>query len=452
MSRLATGPLTDRPGRLALQRLSYTCFLIFCLCAQWSGILLDSLAPSDGLLLASLVFSLLARGGRLASDRSSNPLSKPIMIFLVAIATSMIASEIFQPSAHYLDGRITLETVGQSTDSGVQAGQLASVLLWVKLFVATAGVAWLLRLHCHPRERRSQQIAFATVLGSTLSATVAILEAVNVLDLRTVLAHPVGGPRASGLAFHPNSLALYLVAALPLCTVLWRNNRALMKIFAACSGILILAGIFVADSRISLICAILLLCVMPVVSNSTGRTWFWGLASLLILSPAIWWGSQQLLENTRLSGGESSQASDVGRFQLVRQALTDFLNYPLQGIGFSASGLPPFLPLAVLACGGIIAFGGWLAFWFSIARSCHWGTASGDARAYALSAGAIFVVTLGQNNFVDRQEYLFAMLAGLYASLSRMPTPAFAKSFAAHPQSGSKSGLNPPVSSNNRAT
>lgn len=436
MSRPATRPLSDGPRHLVLQKLSYLCFLLFCLSAQWSGILVHSVAPSDGLLLASLVFSLLAGGGRLASERSANPLSRPIMIFLVAIATSMIASEFFQPSANYLDGRITLETIGQSTDSGVQAGQFATVLLWVKLFVATAGVAWLLSLHCHPRERRSQQIAFAAVLGSTLSATVAVLEAVNVLDLRSVLAHPVGGPRASGLAFHPNSLALYLVAALPLCTVLWRMNRALMKLFAACSGIVILAGIFVADSRISLACAIILLFIMPVASNSTGSTWFWGLTFLLILSPAIWWGSQQLLENTRLSGGESSQASDVGRFQLVWQALSDFLNYPLQGIGFSASGLPPFLPLAVLACGGIIAFGGWLAFWFSIARSCRWGSATGDARAFALSAVAIFVVTLGQNNFVDRQEYLFAILAGLYASLSRMPTPALSESHATHSPSG----------------
>jgi hypothetical protein len=382
--------------------------LIWVVTAQWSGIIFGSLQISD-LVLAAVLLAAVLGPGRVGSGGA--PVG--IVVALCGIGLASLMAALIPVSSTWLAMRFTGFGKDLGAEAGVADAGLGGVAFLIKLSLATLG-AWLAlgELDRRKVDRAPQLLAMAWIFGSTVSALVGIAQWKAGLDTSAYLAHPADSPRASGLAFHPNTFALYTAACIPLVAIYFRRSR---RVFLGLILLVILwGGVIAADSRIGLLVASLSTALIPFLVGRSGKVAIILTTVGLPVLPVLVAGAAWLLANTRLNIGAAEQ-SDVGRQMVFEQAKLDFLQSPVWGIGFGESGGAPSVPLALLAGGGLIsilAFAAFLIWAYSVAlRSVN----DLDVRVLLVSATSILGVMLVQNNVIDRGQYL-PLLAAVIAS------------------------------------
>lgn len=164
---------------------------------------------------------------------------------------------------------------------------------------------------------------------------------------------PAGDWRASGLAFHPNSLALALTIALPIMVMLLtRSEKWGGRVGWVAAIAVTINALFLADSRAGLIVAIPGLAVSILVALRRGRARAFVAPFVIVAGVLAYLYVLPALAGTRLTA-ESGALSDVGRVQYNATALQIFADQPLFGGGFDAE-IGVAVPLQILTIGGVI--------------------------------------------------------------------------------------------------
>jgi hypothetical protein len=233
---------------------------------------------------------------------------------------------------------------------GYPLGLSADFML--RLFLSTTLVAVLVHSErgLYGIDRLRRVLGFWAI-GVALSAAVAILSSLELVNLAEIVDAPLAGNRAVGLAFHPNSLAFSLVLAIPVqmyFCVTGANRRirwAAAVAFAVC-----VYALFPANSRSGLLIGL----VVGVLSVAVGLRFSrarWMAVPLAILgSVAIVFWVLPLLEGTRLAAGSGNQ-SDAVRSRYNSLAWEGIQSHPMLGGGFTnMEGVS--IPLNLLTAGG----------------------------------------------------------------------------------------------------
>ncbi|MBT0771799.1 hypothetical protein KIH74_22855 [Kineosporia sp. J2-2] len=383
---------------------------------QWSGVMIGPAQVSD--LVLAVIAAIIVVGPRQAGARSV-PTGAWVMLAILC-AANMIAL-IAPPEPSWLTMRFTSAGGGQSaTRSGLGSAGLGAWAVPFKLLLATVG-AWsvLQRLHQLRPESARRLFGYAWLAGSVVSAAVAFGETKG-LDLSAWLAQPFGEQtRASGLAFYPNSAALYFATSVPVSAMLLRRRATFVPAIVAL--VVLWAGLVAADSRIALAAAAVATALLPLLcGHKPGRAALIAFFSIcfggFIAIPALSW----ITSNTRLAPGAGS-GSDVGRDMVNQQSVLDFLHSPIYGLGFSDGGGGISVPLSVLSSSGIIGGLGALAFvgWAVHVGIAGW--ADGDVRIMLVAGAVVLAVMCFQNNLVDRGQYIALLLAVLWSRQYRAP-------------------------------
>lgn len=388
----------------------------FVLAAQWSGVVVGPIQVSD--ILLGLVLLGLALGPR-PDARGITALPWGIALILGAIALTTLINVAFPSDPGYVTRRWTLESVGGSftpaTRGGLGDAGLDAWAFTVKLALATlAGWLLLRRLHTVRPATATRLVIGAWLAGAIASGVVAILEWRVGLSLGAWVAHPIDQHRASGLAFHPNALALYSACSIPLTAIPIRRRPAV----GAAALIVLWGAVLAADSRIGLAVAGVATLILPALLARGARAAVSGLAVAAVAAPAAVLAAAWVTAHTRLAAGSGAR-SDYGRRMSNAQAVLDWHHSPVWGIGFANAGGGVSAPLALLAAGGVIGLAGWVGFW-------AWGVTRGmsalndlNVRALLASSACVAVVIVWQNNLTDRAQYL-PLMASVLAAQARL--------------------------------
>ncbi len=216
-----------------------------------------------------------------------------------------------------------------------------------------------------PKALRS--IIYAFVAGVALSSLAAYLGFIGLPWLVELVATPVpAGIRASGYTLHSLRLATSCVMAAalavwmalqPCFTVRWLGRIAVAAIAL---------GLYASGSRGGNVAGLLALALCVLLLPAIRQRWHTVVAVVvsivaLVLAfvPAV---GAQILTTTRIAGGTSSQVSSSERGQILEQAIADFAQSPVYGIGPRYLAEAHVLYAGVLASGGVVLFAGYVLF------------------------------------------------------------------------------------------
>jgi hypothetical protein len=235
--------------------------------------------------------------------------------------------------------------------------------------------------------------------------------------------------RQVGLTSHPNMLGLTCVLAIPLALYFLYVLRH--KWIPRAALVLLFGGVLATGSR-GAQAAALLVCVLGV---SVAPIWKAALRqTLIVLGVAAVAGVimvhvfiGDVIDNILRFGGTSYATSEADRIReiLIRQAVEDFANYPIAGIGMKSIINAHNIYLQLLQCGGVILTVAMLIYWMTILRF-GWLLANRGhtaARYLTVSIGGWLILGMVSNQLTDRQLYYtvgcVAALASLYAAGNR---------------------------------
>ncbi len=382
------------------------------LTSTWGGLRPGGLQLVDFFLAASLLCAFM---GSVAQGKVFLAVPRSYMICVAwFVCVVMLIGLVNTPTLGFLDTRVQLTPRGDSMANGVASGiQWLVAQVMLPLCVMALGVwrKWTVRL-----------IGGAWVWSAIISSCVAILDATGVASISHAL---IGlgadtGGREAGLASHANSLGVSAAMAIPLCLVTLRRNVLLEGLSLA----VLLAGVLLSGGRgaqVASLCALIGGLLYRGTRNELVR-------SLRVLIPAVVLGGWLLFGTSMNSqegayfrfGGEAGGIeSDRGRLLLAGQALEDFQQHPLGGIGLGNITYAHSIYLQLLSAGGVVMAIGFFLYMAGLFRDVY--LCRGDQLAVA--AGGTLLVWLGvgivENNLVDRYLYFpcgvvaaLALLAG----------------------------------------
>ncbi len=283
-------------------------------------------------------------------------------------------------------------------------------------------------------------VAYAWVAGIALSALVGVLahHGIQLPGLNDPFANWYwGGFRISGLAFHPNLLALCLAMALPI-SVAYAVGSTRVSVRALFAGLtlMFLYALDLTGSRAALGAAIVVL--PPILWVSLWRKDVVTRLTILILAGAGVGLTLLLLTATgtidgagafdRLFGGEDTSHSDWKRGIARDEAIRDFLAHPVLGAGYVHIRDAHNFFLQFLQSGGVVGLIGYLCYLVLLARViylCRGRYDSVPARllVIGLIGGVATWLLVGfyQNAVIERAVYVPIGLL-LAIACSRRPT------------------------------
>ncbi len=288
------------------------------------------------------------------------------------------------------------------------------VLPGVLFVVAMAGTPLLL---AGPASRANSRevLVVAWLLGSALTAVVAVLDASGLTSIGLTLTGSAWDGRYAGLTVHPNHLGLVAVMALPVA-LWWLNSRPAWStrlVGAVLAGLLTL-GVLASGSRAALIALLVVgaLSLLVQMRNRSGGTMS---PFVLLLGCALVVGAVSLVMPTtmgnaltRLLGQSDSAVANQDRLDAMTASLTSYFASPLIGVGFSTVKVANNLALQSLQSGGLLAALGLAVYIFgAIVRGLRTSRVSnGLGTALSLSLVAWLVDGIFQNIIYDRFLFL----------------------------------------------
>jgi O-antigen ligase len=281
---------------------------------------------------------------------------------------------------------------------------------------------------CAFSPRRRDTLIDAWLLGAAANCLAALADFVGVAHFGewvTGVDYALAD-RFSGLAAHPNHLAIAAAMAIPVAISRFssasrQGGRNRSVLYATVSVVLVL-GVLMSGSRAGLVVGIIAAAAMVGVplrdSNSRLRAVVLVAATLLIVMIAatklagggnLFIGADRVLQPT---SGEL--ASNTGRQQSVSIAVSEFAEHPIMGVGFSESRSALNIYLQLLQAGGILGLAAFAAALGGALRACIRLARGGlsslrdrhMAAALSIALLAWLVFGLVQNPIYDRFLYV----------------------------------------------
>lgn len=350
----ACGILIFRP---TLAQFGVFLIVLYCLFISWDEASLGGVKPR--LLLLFFGTAALVVGGAV---RKAPRIPWWLHAYGLAAVAASLLQVYFPITQAYLDSRYATSPQGQALGSRepMIAGLLS--LLENNYLVPMAVV-----LACVVQPKALRWTITAFVAGVSISAFVGFLGYEGWETLAGLFAPPPAvGFRAQGWASHSLHLATAIVFALPLSVwVALQPSPRLRWVGRACLVALLL-GLYASGSRGGNVAGpvALGLCAffMPSVRSRLhiiGTVLAGAFAAIALWVPGALGG---FLAATRLSGGSTASASDLGRGQVLDQSTLDIQHSPIFGIGVQFLAEAHVLYYGVVASGGVVLFVGWLLF------------------------------------------------------------------------------------------
>lgn len=292
---------------------------------------------------------------------------------------------------------------------------------------AIRGAKWLLALAVLPvliadagrRDHRFvNRIAIAWLLGVCFSAFVAVSDISGLTSINSFLmSSERGAGRLAGLTSHPNQLGASVAIAAPLAVRL-----ATKSYFKGVSALALLAaGAVVSGSRGGQVAFALALAATLFLLRRDRRLVLLIVALIGLSGVAVALTGVEPLESSAAlfrfnASASGAEESNEGRLALAQQALIDFSERPLAGVGLAAISSAHNIYLQLLASGGIL-LAGCLFLYFGGALRVGLAEHGGDdpvAMYFVIVVLIWLALGLVENQLTDRYLYFpIGCIAGL---------------------------------------
>lgn len=370
-------------------------FLLAALTTTWNSVTFGGIQISDLFLLVSVgaITVQFAFGGL----RFHVPgwLWAPIGALLLCVFARVVSPV---PDAYFSLRYQTTEVI---------PGSVGKAAFWA---LALIGVP-LAAIACSALKPQAPKwIAVTFVAGVTLSSAVALTDLAGLTHISTSLGYESNNIRQVGLAGHPTTLGLVGVIATPLAIHFIASLRLR---WLACAALLILGGGVLASGSRGAQALFPLAALVAVLLSPLRRRllkWFTltGLGTAAAGAIAIrQWKPDAFDEIFRFRGSGGGGASDSDRGVLARQALDDFIEFPVFGLGIRHINEAHSIYLEVIAAGGLVLAIAMLVYWGGAVRDSWRARRHLGGLGLALLASLSVWLGLGaiQNQLTDRYLY-----------------------------------------------
>ena len=173
---------------------------------------------------------------------------------------------------------------------------------------------------------------------------------------------PEANDRYQALTTHPNFYGLGCALAVGLCLYLYGAVRREHRWLVVVAGLMNLAGVLQSGSRAALLVSGLILFAYPFLENSSKAAYVMavGLVGAITFAGTTSVDSAGVSAVKRLLGDDTSSTSDTARENVLTTGLSDFVQRPLTGHGFTEKSLAAhnvYVEIGVaLGIVGVLAF------------------------------------------------------------------------------------------------
>lgn len=337
-------------------RLRHYPLIIATFTMSWNGIA-DSFSNATYAVVAIYALTLYLRFGR--EYRLSHVLPILISIVIASVFSVMLGSKRF-PQLRQLEDRYL--------SSWFYLSPISSTYEPIPDLIA--GTKWILAILCYPYvvqiykvmiPKLTYTLKIAWLAGVLINISIQILQTFNVDSFRTInsSASSVFDIRASGLATHPNALAITVCLSIPIVSNCLREYKSILQypIFAFFAF-----SIFLTQSRAGLLVFVVGIFLIFYFKTSRLKLRIGLLFSLVVsILLGYFFGSLNLIASYTRFGSDNLSAvvSNQIRSSLLKFGLEVFKEYPIFGGGPSLIKVSHNIYLQLLSSVGFI---GLLAF------------------------------------------------------------------------------------------
>ncbi len=419
-----------------IPRLTLLCLLLAAFTTTWNGLrFLPAGQIGDVFLALTLA---LVMGLVIFSDLR---FTTPTWIWIAPIAVMLVTA------IRYLDPIPYSKIIMRYTEPPFAPNNLPKTAFWI---IALVGVPVAIIACTKLYPRTPQMVMGAFTAGVCLSAAVGVSDLMGYTHIAVTYGsqNPVE-TRSLGLTFHANFLGVTCVIAIPLALYFIDFVRWKWKWLPALALICLFGGVLASGSRGAQVAAVLAAAAAVLIAPKGNRNFVQsllglGLAGVVVLAFAQIFLGDVLSALVRFGGGTGSMdvgTSDQTRTRLTAQALEDFQDYPVAGLGMKSITNAHGIYLQLLQAGGMILFIGLVVYWiwclvdgFRLQRMGH-----PVARYLMVSICAWLVLGLIENQLTDRMLYYtvgcIAALSATYLSVRNRSAQANISSSVGEPDS-----------------
>jgi O-antigen ligase len=383
--------------------------------SSWTAVSVAGFKPVDILLAAAFLLTVLdmISGGR------SIHVPVPVAVASLAVLVVVYSHQLLPAGSDYLANRFI---VPSPFSAGPPESGLVKGLQWL---VALTVVPVLLIDQAVSRGSRAlYAVMSAWCAGISLSAFISLTDYLDVTSVSYgLLGYTNISGRQSGLAAHPNDVGVATAMAASfavLVSIHWR---------VVGTGLLSLLGVgaILSGSRGGQVGLVFSLVALVAISPRSRSVVRWAFVAMLVplgILALLGFGTPNFSAGVLRWGGSEADTADSnhGRHELAVQALRDFSERPLDGIGLSDITGAHSIYLQLISAGGIIllgSFGGLLAT--AVAAAWRRRAAAELLGAAAFVAVATWLlVGIIENQLVDR--YLYFAIGSSFAINSMCST------------------------------
>lgn len=281
-------------------------------------------------------------------------------------------------------------------------------------------------------ERTPQVVIGAFTAGVCVSSAIALSDLMGWTEIAMRFGAGGEATRQTGLTVHPVMLGLTCVLSIPFALYFLYFHR--YKVLSGLALVLLFGGVLASGSRGAQVGA-LLFCALSVLFAPRQKVSFRqalltvGMSAVVVVLIAQLFFGDVLNQLVRFGGGIDAGGSDNQRTRLAQQAIEDFQNFPIAGLGLKSIVNAHSIYLQCLQAGGAILLIGMMVYWLWCLRDAWVLSRRGHhiARYLFLSVAAWLVLGIIENQITDRLLYFsvgcVAAMSTLYLG-ARGDTPA----------------------------
>ena len=378
--------------------------------ASWNAVSYRGIQPVDLLLGGALVMSMFyLAGGKIPWIPAWAKWGSAAILIVLATHILFPANESYMSTrATYVPWFARVMGISLVENPAFRAAKWLIAMTVLPAVVADASTR-------NPRLVR--QLGIACVLGAALSALVALTDLVGLTRINTYLIY-IGAAtaRQAGLTSHPNHLGMSVGIVAPLAIGIATKS----KWKGVPLVVLLLIGAIVSGSRAGQAGFVLAVTVTLAFSQRARR-----FAPILItvagiVLASVVWVKPDLVETAatlfRFDTTDRYVAqSNEERAMLSDQAIKDFLERPLDGVGLEVLTQAHNIYLQIIAAGGVILSVGMFIYFAGLLRAGFAERKAADATGLYLLIGIIVWLAAATFGTQLTDRYLYFPVAGVAA-------------------------------------
>lgn len=406
-----------------MSRLAVCCLVLAAFTSTWGGLKpILKVQPGDVFLLLtlSLIVALVIFGDL--------RFSTPIWMWIAPVAVILcVAIRWFDPVPYALINMpdvSSLSMVRNLQEMPYAPDNIPKAAAWVfaLVFVPVAIIG------CTKLDPRTPQFVMAAfTAGVCVSSVVALSDLMGLTRIgpSLELANDSGATRQSGLSTHVVMLGFICIIAIPFA--LYFLSVARRKWIPATAFLILLGGVLASGSR-GAQAAVPLVCILAVLVAPNKKAALRqalvtvGVSGVVVAVFAHAYLGDVIKQLVRFGVAQDAGKSNVGRGALARQAIEDFQNFPIAGVGIKYIVNAHNIYLQLLSSGGLILAVAMLVYWIWVMRDSWTLARRGILEARYLLVSVVAWLVLGgvENQITDRLLYYsigcVAALSSLYLS------------------------------------